>query len=115
MDVMVGKLDGGLWLLLGTVSMLLKLTVTLPLIQPLFNAGVVVTLVLGCTGPRIGNRMELKLFVFPVLLSASPVMLLKILTNPLHVLSALAPQLRAVSLPMMYPGAITGFCAGSRS
>jgi hypothetical protein len=45
--LIVGNVDGGFELLLGTVSMLLKLTLTGPFIQPPFSGGFVVILVLG--------------------------------------------------------------------
>jgi hypothetical protein len=54
-------------------------------------------------------RTELKLFVWPLLVTMSPSMLVNTLTSPLQVLSALAPQPMALSLPMMYPGAMIGF------
>ena len=100
-------------LLLGTISTLLKLTLNGPLIHPLFRGGLVVTLVFGWTPPKIGINTELKLLVCPLLVMMSPLMPEKMLTSPLQVLSPPAPQPSALSLPMMYPGAISGFCAGS--
>src|SRR5579864_4221121 len=101
MELIAGKVEGGLVLLLGTVSILLKLMLKLPLIQPLFKAGFVLTLVLGCTPPKIGIRTELKLLVWPVLVTRSPLIPVKTLTRPLQLLSPLAPQPRALSFPIM--------------
>ena len=42
-----GKEAGGFVLLLGTISVLLKFSVTLVFVQPLFKAGAVVAAVLG--------------------------------------------------------------------
>ncbi len=100
-EVTVGSVDGAPVLLLGTISVPLKLTLTFPLVQPAFRVGFVVMLVLGWTPPRIGMMTELKLFVPPLLVILSPLIAVKMLTSPLQVLSALAPQLRALSLPMM--------------
>jgi hypothetical protein len=101
MDVTVGSVDGAPLLLLGTISAPLKLTLRLPLIQPPFSGGFVVTLVFGCTLPKIGINTELKLLVCPVVVVASPLMPAKMLTSPLQVLSPDAPQPRALSFPMM--------------
>ena len=57
-------------------------------------------LVFGATLPRIGTRIELKFFVPPLLVTASPLIQVKMLTNPLHVLLSVTKQLSAVSLPM---------------
>ena len=47
MLLMVGSVAGGFGLLLGTISAVLKFTVTLPFVQPLFRTGLVVAAVLG--------------------------------------------------------------------
>src|SRR5579862_5743801 len=100
MPVIVGGLDGGEVLLGGTTSVLFSVRFTLVLIQPLFKTGLLLGVVTGCSLPSIGIRMELNPSVFPFTLTASPLMLEKMLISPLQLLSLPMGQLNAVSLPM---------------
>ena len=100
MLLMVGRVAGGLPLLVGTTSVLLKVRDTSPLVQPLLRAGLVLVEVFGPTAPSIGMSSELKSLVRPTS-TGSPLMLSKMFCSPLQVLSAADPQFNAVSLPMM--------------
>src|SRR5277367_2422112 len=114
MPVIVGGVAGGDVLFRGTTSALFSVRFTLVLVQPLFNPGVVLGVVTGCSLPSSGTRIELKPSVLPLTVTASPLMPEKMFTNPLQLLSLPIGQLNAVSVPITYAGDVIGFCAGSR-